>query len=77
MSQAKEILYKIGNTPEFKPLKEYFEQMEIDCADIRKIQDKSPESLKGHEIACEIIREKILKPMMKIAESKTDTDHYH
>lgn len=77
MKYEREILYRFANTEEGKRVLAYFKQIEQDCADIRKISDKSAESLKGHEIACEIIREKIIKPMENIqVEKETVSDYF-
>lgn len=76
MKYEREILYRFANTEEGKRILSYFKQLEADCADIRKISDKSAESLKGHEIASEIIREKIIKPMENIQVDKETISDY-
>jgi hypothetical protein len=72
----KEILFRIGNVTEYKPLKEYLEGLEIELTDIRKIQDKSPESLKAHELASVILRDKIIR-YMSSSKGEVGTDDYY
>jgi hypothetical protein len=70
----KKILYKIGQTQDGKVILSYLERLVQECADVRLITDRSPESLKGHEIACGIIEDKIIRLMNNI---KTTTQNIH
>ena len=59
MKIEREILYKIAQTPDGKIILNYYKELVTNLADVRKIEDKSPESLKGHEIACGLIEDSL------------------
>lgn len=77
MKIEREILYKIAQTPDGKIILNYYKELVTNLADVRKIEDKSPESLKGHEIACGLIEDRIIRLMEKESSTLKDADNYY